>query len=200
MAAGSTPAPTQIIKQMSLPPDGSAEERRAAETGAAASASAPGRGNPIPVIFWIMIIAFVILSHAPARRAAGAIAARRGGISPWVVLWGLNELSRGSRGGWGGGGGPGAVAAAGAAAAAASPAAAARSAAAARRAHGDAAFSDADHAKVSAAIAAAEAKSDGEIVAVATPISDPYHDVALHWALSGAVRGARLGRVAAGLR
>ena len=26
-----------------------------------------------------------------------------GGISPWVVLWGLNELSRGSRGGWGGG-------------------------------------------------------------------------------------------------
>ena len=25
--------------------------------------------------------------------------------------------------------------------------------------------------------------SNGEIVAVATPISDPYHDVALHWAL-----------------
>ena len=44
-------------------------------------------------------------------------------------------------------------------------------------------LSDADHAKVSAAIAAAEASSDGEIVAVATPISDPYHDVALHWAL-----------------
>lgn len=40
-----------------------------------------------------------------------------------------------------------------------------------------------DHAKVSAAIAAAEAKSDGEIVAVATPLSDPYHDVALHWAV-----------------
>ena len=44
-------------------------------------------------------------------------------------------------------------------------------------------MSEADHDKVSAAIAAAEAKSDGEIVAVATPISDPYHDVALHWAL-----------------
>lgn len=44
-------------------------------------------------------------------------------------------------------------------------------------------LSEADHAKVSAAIAAAEAESDGEIVAVATPISDPYHDVALHWAL-----------------
>jgi putative membrane protein len=44
-------------------------------------------------------------------------------------------------------------------------------------------LSEADHAKVSAAIAAAEAKSDGEILAVATPISDPYHDVALHWAV-----------------
>ena len=44
-------------------------------------------------------------------------------------------------------------------------------------------LSEADHALVSAAIAAAEAKSDGEIVAVTTPISDAYHDVALHWAL-----------------
>ena len=44
-------------------------------------------------------------------------------------------------------------------------------------------FTDADRQKVSAAIAAAEAKSSGEIVTVATPISDPYHDVGLHWAL-----------------
>jgi putative membrane protein len=44
-------------------------------------------------------------------------------------------------------------------------------------------LSDSDREKVSAAIAAAEASSNGEIVAVATPISDPYHDVALHWAL-----------------
>ena len=42
---------------------------------------------------------------------------------------------------------------------------------------------ESDHAKVSAAIAQAEASSDGEIVAVTTPISDPYHDVALHWAV-----------------
>jgi len=48
-------------------------------------------------------------------------------------------------------------------------------------------LSEADHAKVSAAIAAAEAKSDGEIVAVATPISDPYHDVALHWAVAAMI-------------
>jgi putative membrane protein len=44
-------------------------------------------------------------------------------------------------------------------------------------------FTEADREKVSAAIAAAESKSNGEIVAVATPISDAYHDVALHWAL-----------------
>src|ERR1043165_7719899 len=44
-------------------------------------------------------------------------------------------------------------------------------------------LSDTDHEKVSKAIAAAEAKSNGEIVAVATPISDAYHDVGLHWAL-----------------
>jgi putative membrane protein len=44
-------------------------------------------------------------------------------------------------------------------------------------------LTDADREKVSAAIAAAEAKTSGEIVAVTTPISDPYHDVALHWAL-----------------
>ena len=44
-------------------------------------------------------------------------------------------------------------------------------------------LSEEDHAKVSAAIAAAEAQSDGEIIAVATDLSDPYHDVALHWAV-----------------
>lgn len=44
-------------------------------------------------------------------------------------------------------------------------------------------LTDTDREKVSAAIAAAEAKTSGEIVAVATPISDAYHDVALHWAL-----------------
>jgi putative membrane protein len=44
-------------------------------------------------------------------------------------------------------------------------------------------LSDADREKVAAAIAKAEGNSNGEIVAVATPISDAYHDVALHWAL-----------------
>jgi putative membrane protein len=44
-------------------------------------------------------------------------------------------------------------------------------------------FSDADRQRVGAAIAAAEEGTDGEIVAVVTPLSDSYHDVALHWAL-----------------
>jgi putative membrane protein len=42
---------------------------------------------------------------------------------------------------------------------------------------------DADHERVSAAIAAAEGVTAGEIVAVITDTSDSYHDVALHWAV-----------------
>jgi uncharacterized protein len=91
-----------IIKQMSLPAD-EAQRNVAAATQAQQQRQHRG-GNPLPVIFWAMVIGFVVLSHF--RRATGRrYRSRRGGISPWVVLWGLNELSRGSRGGWGGGGG-----------------------------------------------------------------------------------------------
>jgi putative membrane protein len=44
-------------------------------------------------------------------------------------------------------------------------------------------LSEEDHDRVSKAIAAAEAQSDGEVVAVITDLSDPYHDVALHWSV-----------------
>ncbi|MBA3667341.1 MAG: hypothetical protein H0W65_06430 [Sphingomonas sp.] len=44
-------------------------------------------------------------------------------------------------------------------------------------------LSEQDHAKVSSAIAAAEAKSDGEIIAIAADQSDAYHDVGLHYAV-----------------
>ncbi len=44
-------------------------------------------------------------------------------------------------------------------------------------------MTDADHEKVSTAIAAAEGATAGEIVAVVTETSDAYHDVALHWAV-----------------
>lgn len=44
-------------------------------------------------------------------------------------------------------------------------------------------LSEEDHAKVSAAIAAAEERSDGEIIAITADQSDAYHDVALHYAV-----------------
>lgn len=40
-----------------------------------------------------------------------------------------------------------------------------------------------DHEQVSAAIAAAEAGTAGEIVAITAPVSDAYHDVGLHYAV-----------------
>ncbi|MFL6758669.1 TPM domain-containing protein [Sphingomonas sp.] len=108
-----------IIKQMSLPPD-QAAKNVAAATQAQQQRQHSG-GSPLPILFWVMVIGFVVLSHF--RRGAGRrYRGRHGGISPWVVLWGLNELSRGSRdsswggggsswggggGGWGGGGGGG---------------------------------------------------------------------------------------------
>jgi uncharacterized protein len=90
-----------IIKRMSLPAD------EAARNVAAASQAQQQRqhsgGSPLPVIFWLMVIGFVVLSHF--RRGVGRrYRSRGGGINPWVVLWGLNALSNSGRGGgWGGG-------------------------------------------------------------------------------------------------
>ena len=94
-----------IIKQMSLPPEEAKKGVAAAER--AQQARRRSSGGVLPAIFWAMIIGFVVLSMF--RRAGGRRyrSSHSSGISPWVVLWGLNELSRGSRGGggWGGGGG-----------------------------------------------------------------------------------------------
>jgi putative membrane protein len=46
---------------------------------------------------------------------------------------------------------------------------------------------DADRARVAAAITDAEKTTDGEIVAILADQSDAYHDVALHWALLAAL-------------
>ena len=46
-------------------------------------------------------------------------------------------------------------------------------------------LSEADHVKVTAAVTAAEAGTDGEIVAVVARSSDAYHDVALQWSVLG---------------
>ena len=45
-------------------------------------------------------------------------------------------------------------------------------------------LSEEDHKKVAVAVAEAEAESNGEIVTIATALSDKYHDVALHWAVA----------------
>jgi putative membrane protein len=45
------------------------------------------------------------------------------------------------------------------------------------------AFSEADHALVTEAVARAERSSDGEIVTIVAPRSDAYHDVGLHYAV-----------------
>ena len=45
-------------------------------------------------------------------------------------------------------------------------------------------MNEADHGKVSAAIAAAEAGSDGEVIAIVAERSDAYHDVGLHYAVA----------------
>ena len=44
-------------------------------------------------------------------------------------------------------------------------------------------LSEADHARVTAAVTAAERGTEGEIVTVVARRSDPYHDVALHWTI-----------------
>ena len=100
MGGGIEAGTDAIISQMSLSPEQAQKNVAAAEQ--AQQQRQHSGGNPLPVIFWIMVIGFVALSHF--RRVVGRrYRSRRGGISPWVLLWGLNELSRGSRGGWGGG-------------------------------------------------------------------------------------------------
>jgi uncharacterized protein len=89
-----------IIKQMSLPADQAQKNLSDAEQAQKQRQHSGGGG--LPIIFWLMIIGFVILSHF--RRGHGRrYRTRSGGISPWVALWGLNALDRGSRRGWGGG-------------------------------------------------------------------------------------------------
>jgi uncharacterized protein len=89
-----------LIKQLSLSPDEAAKNIAAAEQ--AQQQRQHSGGNPLPFVFWLMVIGFVVLSHF--RRGNGRrYRNRHGGISPWVMLWGLNALSNSGRGGWGGG-------------------------------------------------------------------------------------------------
>lgn len=94
-----------IMKQMSAPADVAA--RNVAQAQQAQHKRQDSSPGVIPVIFWIIVLVSVMISMARGARGQRYRSRHPSGISPWVVLWGLNELSRGSGGGgssWGGGG------------------------------------------------------------------------------------------------
>jgi len=91
-----------IVAQMQLPPDqAQANVTKAQQQQTRRSKEGAGI---IPVIF-IVIIFFAIVGSLSRRSQGRRYRSRRGGIDPWIVLWGLNELNNASRrgGGWGGG-------------------------------------------------------------------------------------------------
>jgi len=113
MGGGIIAGADQIIKMMSLSPQ---EAQRQAGAAAQREKARDKSGSGlIPVIFWLMIAVFVLLSmfrraggrrYQPRRGGGPGVRRRGGGVDPWIVLWGLSELSQASRGGgWGGGGG-----------------------------------------------------------------------------------------------
>lgn len=103
-AAGIGAGADEIIRQMSLSPEEAQRRAQQIEAREASRARAPDAAGLIPVLF-IVIVFFAIIGSL-SRRSRGRRYRGRGGISPWVILWGLNEISRASRhrGGWGGGG------------------------------------------------------------------------------------------------
>ena len=134
MAGGIIAGADQIIKMMSLSP--AEAQKYAADASKQEQARANAGSAILPAFFWVLIAVFVLLSLF--RRAAGRRYRRqKGGISPWIVLWGLNELSNVTRGAAAGVAAAAGAAAAGSAAVAVSRAVAGRSAAAERREDGD---------------------------------------------------------------
>ena len=107
MSGGIVAGVDAIIRQLELPPDEAAKRAQQAEAGRR-SETQFGIGDIIPVIV-IVVIFFTIIGSIAGKRGGRRYRARRhaGGIDPWIVVWGLSELSRasrGGRGGWGGGG------------------------------------------------------------------------------------------------
>ncbi|MFP5329123.1 MAG: TPM domain-containing protein [Alphaproteobacteria bacterium] len=105
MAGGIMAGADAIIEQMSLSPEQA--QRQAQEAAAREKDRSESGGGFLPLIFWAMIIGFVLLSMV--RRSGGRRyrSRREGGISPWIILWGLSELAQATRkgrsSGWGGG-------------------------------------------------------------------------------------------------
>jgi len=100
--AGITAGADAIIKQMSLSPEEA--QANVAKARKQESARHEAGAGFLPVLF-ILIVLFILFSSFARRHSGRRYRRRRGGIDPFVVLWGLNELSRSrGRGGWGGGG------------------------------------------------------------------------------------------------
>ncbi len=100
--AGITAGSAAIIKQMSLPPEQA--QANVAKARKQESARQEGGAGFLPVIF-ILVVLFILFSSFAMRQSGRRYRRRRGGgIDPFVVLWGLNELSRSRGSSWGGGG------------------------------------------------------------------------------------------------
>ena len=100
--AGITAGADAIIKQMSLQPEEA--QANVAKARKQESARHEAGAGFLPILF-IMIVLFILFSSFARRHSGRRYRRRRGGVDPFVVLWGLNELSRSrGRGGWGGGG------------------------------------------------------------------------------------------------
>jgi uncharacterized protein len=101
-----------LITQLAAPPEVAeraaveAAQARAQQRQRSGGRQASGIG---PMVFWGMIILFVLLSFCRGSGGRRVRGRRRRGFDSGdaaVILWGLDALSRGSRGGggWGGGG------------------------------------------------------------------------------------------------
>jgi uncharacterized protein len=109
MGGGVIAGADQIIKTMQLSPADAARFDQQAKTAQQQQQQRRGGGG-FPFIVIAFLFFFVLLPmmrRAGGRRYHGGRRRRGGGIDPLVVLWGLDAISRGSRGGgggWGGGG------------------------------------------------------------------------------------------------
>jgi uncharacterized protein len=90
-----------VIKQMSLPADQA--QKNVATAQQAQKQRRDASPGVLPVIFWIFVIGFIILSFA--RRAGGRRYQGRRGRGVPIILWGPGWGGGGGFGGFGGGGG-----------------------------------------------------------------------------------------------
>ncbi|MGI8931491.1 MAG: TPM domain-containing protein, partial [Sphingomicrobium sp.] len=106
MGGGIIAGADRVIDVMKLPPEEAA--KRAQEVGAAEAKRRDRGVNPFPVIMMVIVF-FVMIGGIAGRSRGGRKYRRKGGFDAGdaaVLLWGLEAITRGSRGGggWGGGG------------------------------------------------------------------------------------------------